>query len=151
MAKCPRRYAKKQKDRVAGGKQEGDMRRGQCEAGVDLHIHRCLFILSVCFFVFFAAFFHWWTETQQQSSTRNCCIKMAQWKYFHLSIPIKLNHFSEKKCRTSMLCGRTSFVQRLKKLLNICFEWAKKKSTRHDVDVCIFPEWCCPHRSSQPA
>lgn len=38
----------------------------------------------------------WRPSSSRLALTLNCCIKMAKWKYFHLSIPIKLNHFQRR-------------------------------------------------------
>lgn len=123
------------KDRVAGNRREGDMHIGQFEAAADWHIHRRLFILSCSFCcstwqncVVGLSFTDGWRPSSNcLVLALNWCIKMAKRIYFHLSIPIKLNQFQKRK--TGLLCRRMPFVQRLKPL-NICFEWAKKISTR---------------------
>lgn len=125
LAKCPRRYEKKQKDRVAGSKREGDTHRGQCEAAADWHIHRWLFILLCCCnnwrncVLGLSRADGWRPSSSRLALTLNFCIKMAKWKNFHLSLPIKLSHFQRRNTGASMLCRSTLFVQRLKKPLNI--------------------------------
>ena len=99
LAQCPRWSHSPQKTELLSANKRHAQ--GQCAAAADRHVHRCLFILSCVFFF-------------------NC-------KLEKLCAGPELHWWIETQQHFSMLCRRMLFIQRLKKLLNICFEWEKGK------------------------